>query len=127
MIEPKYRAAEGLAKQLGFTEDQLDLVGRCLGITEGNDVVRSLKENDYTNSTYHGRPLFDKRPGELNPVSLSFLLNDSLRGVNQEEVKGKIKKILEGARIPYESLFTYCKDSYGLELDNLGLSLHFGF
>ncbi len=128
MDKYRQRALENIARELRFSDLQLDLVGRCLTLTKDSNLV-SYVQVEYTRTSERiGGPILEvKGPREID---ISIALQPSLKKEDHDKIMNMIRTALEKIGVNtrgQNSLVSYSERSYGIEREDIGIDIHFGF
>jgi len=126
MGEYKQRALEDLAQVFGFSDDQLDLIGRCLALNDDLQWVRQVRI-EYSNSYLHRTRCLLEGNREKRQICIDVALQHELDKESHETIMERIRRGMEQRGIKAAGLFAYCAKSYGLERDDINCALSFGF
>ena len=113
-----------IAKDLGFTDEQLLFMGKILSLPTKTTAISKV-DVAYTNVSDAGGPVLELyRPRSL---SLSVILNERFSKEDHDTLRGRIENALGRVGINGQSLFSYCARSYGIDREDLSIDVHFGF
>ncbi|MBS3169562.1 hypothetical protein J4210_03680 [Candidatus Woesearchaeota archaeon] len=117
-------AQERIAKDLGFTAEQLLFMGKIISLPTKTTAISKV-EVVYTNVNDEVGPVLELY--QPRSLSLSVVLYGGLSEENHDTLQEKIGTALERVGIKRQSLFSYCTRSYGIDREDLSIDVHFGF
>jgi len=123
-VDPKRKAKDDIIRVLGFTDDQLNLVGRCLSLEEDSKLVQYVKV-EYTQTHLHGVPIIEL--GESRQICVDVALQPSQKRNSHENIMGRIGRALQRRGVDAKDLFSYGQKSYGLEREDINVDISLGF
>lgn len=124
MDEYKRKASADITRAIWFTDNQLDLVGRCLSLNEDSKLVRAVQV-DYSQMSLHGQPILEL--GKPQQVHVYVKLQPSMKSDDHDEIMERIRRALQKKDVDTKGLFSYCQKSYGIEREDIGVDIGFGF
>ena len=122
MTDNLERAALQIARDLNFSSNLLELIGKILSLEDEKELVRFVELSKYGN-------LFDMN-GELFYIQNSrtaharVVLQNNLYDLPDEIVKEKVVTALAKRDIDISKIFQYTRYSYGLTMS--GIDIHIG-
>jgi len=122
MNQYKQKAAEVIVRDLRFTEDQLDIVGRLLFMEDEKELVKYVKiECGGGVSIHPGGPELPRN------VNVYVILQENLETEGSNEVKKKIKDAARKLGIDSREIVSYHEFSYGIEMSNVDVHFEFDY
>ncbi len=125
MVNYKEIGVKDFLSHLPDSEEQLEFVGRFLKLSSKSHLIDDVRVK-YGNvaDSRRRKILYLDVP---NKVHLEVTLKEAFKGEEDYKIMQKLEDELRKGDIYNFELFSYCNKSYGINIDDINLTMHFGF